>query len=59
MLDQQDKDYFTARAVEELELSEAAADPAVKLFHANLSKRYTDIVARNSRPRPVLHIVAD
>jgi hypothetical protein len=57
MLDQQDISYFIARADEEHELSEAAADPAVKQFHANLSKRYANIVARNSQPRPILHIV--
>jgi hypothetical protein len=57
MLDRQDLDYFTARAVEERELSESADDPIAKQLHANLSKRYESIVRRNNNHRPILHIV--
>jgi len=56
MIDQQDMDYFVARAAEEQELSEAADDPIAKLVHANMSKRYESIVGRNKRDRPASHL---
>ena len=50
MLTQDDKAYYSARAVEERQRRAEANDPAVATVHAQLAQRYAELVVRDAEP---------
>ena len=50
MLTQDDKAYYSARAVEERQRRAEANDPAVAAVHAQLAQRYAELVAGDAEP---------
>ncbi len=54
---QSDRDYYSARASVERELSQKTSDPVVADVHAKLAEGYERLTVLRSGARPILQVV--